>query len=162
MGYIEENLLPREQVFLQARVHPVIFLSAVGPFAMTMLFALLAIVSDGLDGMLWGRLAGLFFLFTLFALVRAAVLVMTTEFGITNLRIIAKRGFIRRHTLEMLVLQVESISVDQGFWGRLLNFGTVKIIGTGGTKERFPAIVDPLKVRRAIFRMIEVQSAARR
>jgi len=44
----------------------------------------------------------------------------TSEFAITNKRIIIKVGLISRHTLEMNLSKVESVIVNQGIWGRIL------------------------------------------
>lgn len=73
---------------------------------------------------------------------------MTSEFVITNKRIIMKTGFITRKTFEMNLQKIESVNVDQSFWGRLLGFGSVTIIGTGGSRESFTDISNPLLFRR--------------
>ena len=46
--------------------------------------------------------------------------------------------------------KVESVQVDQGLVGRLLNYGTITVIGTGGTREPFSMIEDPLAFRHAV------------
>ena len=38
---------------------------------------------------------------------------VSSEFGVTSKRVIIKVGFIQRRTLELLIRQVEAISVDQ-------------------------------------------------
>ncbi|HOQ43634.1 MAG TPA: PH domain-containing protein [Smithellaceae bacterium] len=73
---------------------------------------------------------------------------MTSEFVITNKRIIMKTGLISRKTFEMNLQKIESVNVDQSFWGRLLGFGTVSIVGTGGSRESFSDISKPLLFRR--------------
>jgi uncharacterized membrane protein YdbT with pleckstrin-like domain len=72
----------------------------------------------------------------------------TDEFAITNKRIIVKTGLISRRTLEMNLSKIESVNVDQGILGRILGYGTIRIIGTGGTKEAFPKILNPLEFRK--------------
>ena len=79
----------------------------------------------------------------------------TTELAITNRRVIAKTGFIRRHSLEILLPKIESVDVRQGILGRMLNFGTVTVTGTGGTRESFKAIAEPIVVRKKINQIIE-------
>jgi uncharacterized membrane protein YdbT with pleckstrin-like domain len=74
----------------------------------------------------------------------------TSEFAITNKRVIVKRGLIRRHTLELNLQRVESVSVDQTIMGRILGYGTITIIGTGGTREPFRRIAHPLEFRKAV------------
>jgi uncharacterized membrane protein YdbT with pleckstrin-like domain len=73
---------------------------------------------------------------------------ITSEFVITNKRIIIKTGFISRKTLEMNLSKIESVNVDQGILGRILGYGTITIIGTGGTREAFHDISSPLLFRR--------------
>jgi uncharacterized membrane protein YdbT with pleckstrin-like domain len=75
---------------------------------------------------------------------------MTSEFAITNKRVIIKVGLISRRTIELNLQKVESIGVDQGILGRIFGYGTIVIVGTGGTKEPFNAIADPLAFRKAV------------
>ncbi len=72
-----------------------------------------------------------------------------SEFVITNRRIIIKMGFIARSTFEMNLSKIETVNVDQTVMGRLLNYGSITIIGTGGTKETFHNISQPLEFRKA-------------
>ena len=74
----------------------------------------------------------------------------TSEFAITNKRVIVKMGLIRRQTLELNLQRVESVSVSQSILGRILGYGTITIIGTGGTKEPFHRIAHPLEFRKAV------------
>lgn len=75
---------------------------------------------------------------------------LTTEFAVTNKRVIVKTGWIQRETLELNLSRVESLSVDQSVMGRLLGYGTITIIGTGGTREPFHGIAHPLEFRNAV------------
>ena len=86
----------------------------------------------------------------LFALLFPLIDSATSEFGVTNKRVIIKVGFLRRKTLELLLRHVEAISVDQSVMGRLLNYGAVTLTGTGGVKEVFHNISKPLEFRRKI------------
>ena len=74
----------------------------------------------------------------------------TSEFAATNKRLIIKTGFLRRKTLELLLRHVETISVDQSIAGRILNFGSVTLTGSGGVKEVFDNVSAPLEFRRRI------------
>ena len=70
------------------------------------------------------------------------------EFAVTNKRVIVKTGLISRRTLEMNLSKIESVNVDQSIMGRILGYGTITIIGTGGTRESFPKIAEPLLFRK--------------
>jgi uncharacterized membrane protein YdbT with pleckstrin-like domain len=72
----------------------------------------------------------------------------TDEFAITNKRIIMKTGLIARSTLELNLSKVESVLVNQSVFGRILGFGNVVIIGTGGTRETFIDIKKPTEFRK--------------
>jgi uncharacterized membrane protein YdbT with pleckstrin-like domain len=72
----------------------------------------------------------------------------TSEFAITNKRIIIKVGLFSRYTLEMNLNKIESINVNQSVLGRMLGYGTIVVIGTGGTKEPFAGISDPITFRK--------------
>lgn len=74
----------------------------------------------------------------------------TSEFAVTNKRVVIKVGLISRRMIEMNLSKVESIEVRQDIPGRLVNYGTIVVIGTGGTKEPFTTIDDPLAFRRAV------------
>jgi len=81
-------------------------------------------------------------------LIVAWVRVRSTEIAITNRRVIAKFGFIKRHTVEINLDKVEALKVEQGFWGRVLNYGTIFISGAGTSVAPIPNIADPLVFRR--------------
>lgn len=80
----------------------------------------------------------------------------TSEFAVTNRRVVVKVGLISRQTLELNLAKVESIGVDQSIFGRILGYGTIVVIGTGGTREPFRTIANPMGFRQAVNQAIEV------
>ena len=62
----------------------------------------------------------------------------STELAVTTLRVIAKFGFIRRETIELNHVKVESFTIDQSVMGRILGYGTLTINGTGGIRTPIP------------------------
>ncbi len=91
-------------------------------------------------------------IFTLF--LRPLIKTRTDEFVITNKRVIMKTGLVSRDVFEMTVTHIESINVDQSIMGRILGYGTVTIVGSGGTRESFPDIADPVRFRREFMNII--------
>jgi uncharacterized membrane protein YdbT with pleckstrin-like domain len=73
----------------------------------------------------------------------------TSEFAVTNKRVIMKMGWISRRVLELNLHKIESVNVDQSLLGRLIGYGTITVIGTGGTRETFDRIAHPLAFRKA-------------
>lgn len=96
---------------------------------------------------LWG--VGLIFIAS------AAITYYTTELAITNKRVIAKFGLIRRDTIEINIPKIESIRVEQGFWGRILGFGSVLVAGSGNPQAPIPGISEPIKFRNRFFEIQE-------
>ena len=45
-------------------------------------------------------------------------------------------------------VKVESVNVEQSILGRMLGYGSIIVIGTGGTTEVFGKIADPMEFRR--------------
>lgn len=127
----------------RARLHWIVFVKAVVVVALGV--ALLFVLGPGAR---W--VGGAVVVVGLLLLVPPLVAYRTTEFGVTNKRVIVKTGFIRRHTLELLLRQVEAISVDQSLTGRLFGFGSIALTGTGGVREEFHRVVNPLEFRRRI------------
>jgi uncharacterized membrane protein YdbT with pleckstrin-like domain len=78
-----------------------------------------------------------------------------TEMAVTNRRVVIKTGLASRKTIEMLLNKVESIEVSETAVGRTLGYGTVVMIGTGGTSEPFQKVAHPLEFRSQVQQQIE-------
>jgi len=152
MSYIEKNLMPNEKILYSAKVHPAVFIPATTLFVFTILMLIQFVLTKNTLSLIFATIC---FLFTLRFTLEAIMILLNTEFAITNRRIIAKTGFFHRKTLEMLLAKVESVSIYQNLGGRIMNFGSVTIIGTGGTKETFRGIIDPQNVRKKVNQVIE-------
>ena len=141
MSYIDENLLPDEHVVYRAELHWIIFARAILVLVVGLVLVFVPRIGQaGLVVLLLGVVM----------LVPPFVAYRTTELGVTNKRVIVKTGLVRRRTLEPLLRQVEAISVDQGLLGRLLGFGSITLTGTGGVREVFHRVREPLELRRRI------------
>jgi uncharacterized membrane protein YdbT with pleckstrin-like domain len=80
----------------------------------------------------------------------------TTELVLTDRRIIMKRGLVSRDTVEMNLNKVESLHVNQGLMGRVLDYGDVTVVGTGASLEPLQGIGRPLELRRRLGGVVEV------
>lgn len=72
------------------------------------------------------------------------------EQGVTNKRLIVKRGIISRKTEEMKIGSVETVELRQGILGRIFGFGDVKATGRGISDVIYRNIDDPMGVKRRI------------
>lgn len=145
MSYTDNSLLLNERVVHRTRLSKVVFVMP----AIVLGIGLLLLI-PALAGMPAGYgIAALFIVPGLIAGAARYMAFATSEFAITNKRVIIKVGFLRRHTLEMQLSKLEAIAVSQGIVGRLFGYGNIVVTGTGGTKEPFRTISGPLEFRRA-------------
>jgi len=161
MSYIENTLLPGEKVLYKAKIHPVVFL----PGFLTLIFAFLlrAVANSSFlrqtlfftSSNAVSCIIMLLYLVTVWYLIKAVIIKATTEFGVTNQRIIAKTGFIKRNTLELLLTKTESIRVNQNVLARIIGFGKITVVGTGGTRGSITPIDNPIYVRQVITQVLE-------
>jgi len=86
-------------------------------------------------------------------------LYLSTEYGVTNKRLILKKGVIRLVITEIPFDRIESISCVQGLLGRIFKYGTVYISGVGGTIPVFYMVHRPFTLRRKIAEIIEKNKA---
>jgi uncharacterized membrane protein YdbT with pleckstrin-like domain len=156
VAYVDKHLLTGERVVYRSRQHWVVF---TGP-ALLFVAALLPLVYSRNNAVLTA--ATVIGLAALLWAAARAIARLSAEFTVTNKRVVIKLGTIRRRAIEMLLSKIEEIAVDQGVGGRILGFGTLVIVGTGGSKEIFMLIADPLEFRRQVQEQIERHDASSR
>lgn len=149
MGYVEQNLMPEENIIITGQIHWFVFVPGAIFFLMGINFALQGVTF----------LAVILIFIALYRLIRAVILYTTTELVVTSKRVIAKFGLIRRDTVELNHKKVESLNVSQGMFGRIFGYGTIVINGTGGIQTPVPSIVDPLEFRKKMTEQIAKDQA---
>src|SRR5450631_476205 len=163
MSYIESNLVPGEAVIYQTRLHWIVMLWHIVlgclllglPGVLLLYYALsqTGIESKTLQVMKGGGVALL--VCGVVAILMGMVRRNATEMAVTNRRVVIKTGLGSRKTIEMLLNKVESIEVSETAIGRMLGYGTIVVIGTGGTPEPFHKVAHPLEFRSQVQQQIE-------
>ena|ERR1700751_1860739 len=151
MGYVQHVLQPGETVLQESRLHWFIYWRAA-------LFLIIAcaiaafyfLTTDPTIRTATLIAGGLFLALAILFALGAAIRRHSTELAVTDHRIIYKTGVFSRHTMEMNRAKVESVDVDQSFFGRIFGYGTILLRGTGGSLEPLPNIQDPLTLRSRI------------
>jgi uncharacterized membrane protein YdbT with pleckstrin-like domain len=158
MSYAKSVLQPGERIVVAGKLHWIAYWHAI-------LFLVVGIIVVLWEARVWPNQT---VLAAITAIVFGALFLVSflhawfrrwiTEIAVTDRRIIYKRGFIQRYTQEMNMDKVSTVDVEQSILGRILDYGTIEIIGTGGATEggRPPgieplkAIAAPLALRNAI------------
>ena len=99
MSYVEKNLMPGEQIEYRANLHWLVFILP------TLLFIAAIWLFFSLGGTIAKFLALILIVGVLVTGLHAVIERMTSEFAVTNKRVLIKTGLIRRHSLETLLGQ---------------------------------------------------------
>jgi uncharacterized membrane protein YdbT with pleckstrin-like domain len=161
MSYIDDTLLKNETVLYRSKPHWIIFAL---PVVWLIISILLFIFGPSLIGANYPviNLLPIYAIAALIALILAVITAIisyvsyqTSEYGITNKRVLMKVGFIRRLSLEIYLQRIESVKVYQSVLGRILGYGSITISGVGGSRDPFSNIPNPLEFRRRVQERVE-------
>lgn len=148
MKYIDKVLQPGEKIVFSCTLSWAVYF----PSIVLWLAALLMLIAGGSlqpsNAWLWASLAAA--VLGAASTAKAWFRRWTTEIDVTDRRVVYKRGFIRRHTVEINMDKVESVDVDQSLLGRLFDYGDIVIRGTGAGIEPLRGIDSPLEFRNAV------------
>lgn len=148
MKYVERVLQPGETIIYLTSVHWFVYLQAAILFVVALAFFVASgAVADDTASLACEAAAGIVLLLSALAAVDAFIRRATTELAITDRRVIFKTGLFRRQSTEINRSKVETVGVDQSIVGRLLDYGTVVVRGTGGSLEPIACVGAPLTFR---------------
>jgi len=163
MTYVESNLVPGETVVYQTRLHWVVMLGhvLVGCLLLGLPGVILLYYASTQNGIepatlhiMEGGGAALL-VCGVVAILMGMARRNATEMAVTNRRVVIKTGLASRRTMELMLNKVESIEVRETAFGRMLGYGTIVVIGTGGTPEPFHKVAHPLEFRSQVQQQIE-------
>jgi len=148
MSDIENSLLPGESIQYKGQLHPIVFLKG----ALIAVWSFLLILNSD------SRPIGLCFLaIAAIVLFKNFINFISAEFTITNKRVVIRRGWLRRRSWELFHARIESVSVGQGMLPRMLNYGSLRIRGIGGTVGRVRNLAAPLEFRHQVQLLTETK-----
>jgi uncharacterized membrane protein YdbT with pleckstrin-like domain len=145
MNYIDSTITSGETVIYRAKLTKWIFLPGI----------LWLIIITPICNLINATFGKYILIFTILILFSEFINYITSEFGLTNERIIVKTGFIRRNAFELLLKKVEGVQVDQGITARIFRYGNIIIIGTGGSRNSAVKISEPMAYKKIIQEQLE-------
>jgi uncharacterized membrane protein YdbT with pleckstrin-like domain len=148
VSYIDRNLIDGEHIVFRSRVHWLLYLWPLAFAAFLFLPSawLLATAEAGR----WRALSWIPLAVAALAWLGALIRRRSSDFAVTDRRVMMKVGLLHTRSVELLLGKVEAIAVNQTLAGRLLGYGDIVITGSGGTREPFYRIQAPLEFRRAV------------
>jgi uncharacterized membrane protein YdbT with pleckstrin-like domain len=146
LSYVEQTLLPGEDLFALGTLHWALFVSPLlTALVFTWLWHRIAVFFSG--GGPVDALWYFFFIMPWFPLLNAMIQFSSTESAITSRRVLLKKGLVSRYSDEIALSKVETVGVSQGIIGRIFGFGTVHVHGTGGKGIAIAGIKQPMQFR---------------
>src|SRR5450759_21267 len=145
MSYVKRVLQPGENIKYVSRLHWIVFL----PSFVLLIFGVISLLllTLGHSSPVSLVLVSIVFALGAISLLHAWFRRWTTEIAVTDRRVIYKRGFVRRHTIEMNMDKVESVDVNQSIMARFFGYGTITVHGTGTGIEPLEKIDSPIEFR---------------
>ncbi len=152
MSYIEQTIAPGEHVVYSTRLSSAVIKICVilGTLAGLTFGAGIGALAGGVSTAIATTIAALGI-----AVIAGWLAMHSSEFAVTNKRVLIKTGILNQRMLEIMLTKVESVEVRQSIFGGLWNYGTLLVGGTGSTKEPFQYIENPLEFRKHIQQQIE-------
>lgn len=143
MSFIEKNLSANERIVYKAKLHWFIYLRGVLLVALALLIGKSSYAACG-------------FLFSIgvISLFIAFMVDRSSEFAVTNKRVILKTGFMKRKFCEIQLNKSEGLQIEEGIMGRILSFGKLKIT-SGGVIEVFSPVAKPFEFKKQVNNAIE-------
>lgn len=151
MGYVEKMLGSGESVVYRGGLHWIVYASGCALAAVAVgVGVAAALLPDGRTHAILLVVATVLLALAVVQLLAAYARVSATQIVVTTQRIIFKAGLLSVRSVEMNRDKVESVIVDQDLPGRLFDYGTVVVRGTGAGLEPLVLVSNPLELRRQI------------
>lgn len=132
MSYISKNLLPNETVILYTKKHPIIFFIPVLCTIISLLAMYYLSNNQILVNFWW-----LPWVITLLLWSYCALEYLTSEYAVTNERIVLREGFFVKHESDLRLHTVSQINILQDPIAQLFNYGTISLNAFGAYDNFF-------------------------
>lgn len=167
MSYIDKNLLPDENIIFRTKKHPIVFMTPIILLLCALFFCLDNTITTTINSALdfishlnpslaeihrWPAL--IFLVLALLSAISPALLYITSDYVVTNKRIIMRQGFFEKLTRDMRLSTISLVTVDQGPLAQMLNYGNIAINSFGGT-DYFTLISKPNVFQNSVHSLMD-------
>ena len=179
MGYIEDNLSKDEVVMAKikhswAGLVSVIIYFLLNGVITALCFAVKPVMATfgvNLDSDAYYKVyVIIFYIMGALFLIKDTIYVVTqiiemksAELVVTNKRIFGRRGFISRHTTDILLSKIDTINISNGLFGAILGYGRVEIVSAASGRMtraeratlRYSFVSNASEFRKAVLETID-------
>ena len=121
MGYIDKHLTTDETIIYQTKLNWTEYIKG-------LVFIIL--------GLLFGTYGAIIIIIGIITLGISYFKISSSEFVVTDKRVLIKVGILKKNrSLETMLNKIEGIHVEQGIIGKMVNSGSIMVIGTGGGQK---------------------------
>lgn len=103
---------------------------------------------------LWGILFCWLLLIPTIVAIKKTVKYCTTEYLVTDKKVLEKYGWISTHTDETPLSKIENITVSYTFWGKIFNYSTVSFQGANRNNVNFYYIKNGEEIKKQVNNLI--------
>lgn len=136
---IENNLLEGEKIISRSKIHYfLLFVPGLVLVVSCLPFFVLSM------SMFLKYILPIFFVLCIALELKYLLIFKTTEYILTNKRLIKNSGILRHDFSAILLNQIESVKIDQNIFDRVIGSGTILAKGTGSSLVEFYNISSPL------------------
>lgn len=129
--YTKRNINTGEKILREATISPVFLIIS---WIIEILFLILCFLLASKMTTTWAYTIMGFLLFIWGVVeIELTIKYFTTDLSITDRRIIGKAGFIRSVAMDVHLNKIQSVIIRLGFWGKIFNYGNVKISTAGSS-----------------------------
>jgi uncharacterized membrane protein YdbT with pleckstrin-like domain len=162
MGYIDKNLLPDEIIAFRTKKQGfIIFMPAITFLLIAIFFSISNPITDSINHAFRDTTFGnglnhfaaiVFLLVAFFTGLKQWLLYVTSDYAVTNKRVIMKEGFFKRYICDT---RLASISIEQPLVGQVFNYGTIIIKGFGGSTDYFVQVAHPNLFQKCVHEQLD-------
>jgi uncharacterized membrane protein YdbT with pleckstrin-like domain len=150
MSYIDNNLLPGERIIFRTRKSKILFIWPLILAILSVMVSNYMMHNTILKTVVFAPwvVTGIFWVYSLLEY-------YTSEYAVTDKRVMMREGFFARHANEMRLTAISQVNVDQNLFGMMLNFGTVSI-NAFGAFDSYPQISYPFDFQRSVNQQLDL------
>ncbi len=149
MSFIQKNLAPNERIIHLGKLHWWIYVKSLFFLILGTLLAFGSTTGSGVSAA-----GGFLMACAVIGLLITYVGQKSSEFALTNKRVMFKTGVFSRKMVELQLNKADGMQIEQSLLGRVFNFGKVRVTSTGVVENFYP-VADPFGFKKQVNEAIE-------